>query len=176
MNADNDSLFFFFNFHATGESSYCVTGVSAESAGLRAAYSLELHILHNHLSNMFPKSDEKMTSLLHRRPNFDTLDLNIRTLSCILHKMSAADAPSSTRGDVPTFLRDMATLLTRRSSTDREGKQVVAFTGIIREDGVTTLVVTENSPNAIQNQAQPFSLEFVPVAKTPGTFHEIFET
>ena len=148
---------------------------------------------------MFPKGDKKIKdrfSTLFRRKdplislepmphpgnslvaNFDrdTVDLHIRTLSSILHEMSAADAPSSTRGDVPAFLRDVAILLTRGSSRDREGKQVVAVTGKIEQDSVKTLVVTENSPSAIQNQSQAFSLRFVRVAKTPGTFREIFET
>ena len=106
----------------------------------------------------------------------DTVDLHIRTLSSILHEMSAVDAPSSTQGDVPAFLRDIAILLTRGSFRDREGKQVVAVTGKIEQDSVKILVVTENSPNAIQNQSQAFSLGFVRVAKTPGTFREIFET
>ena len=129
---------------------------------------------------MFPKGDKKFEDLfspLLRRPNSDVLDLHIRTLSSVLYIMSAADAPSSTRGgDVPAFLRDIATFLTRGSSGDKEGKQVVAVTGTIEQDSVEILVVTENPPNAIQNQSQAFSLGFVPVEKNPGTFQEVLET
>ena len=63
----------------------------------------------------------------------DSCDLRIRTLFTTLRKMHQADSPTSTRKEGPAFLRHIATLLTRGTSSDKEVGRVIAVTATIEE-------------------------------------------
>ncbi|KAJ3511204.1 hypothetical protein NLJ89_g4240 [Agrocybe chaxingu] len=104
-------------------------------------------------------------------PEFERTGLRIRTLTATLRKMQQAERPQSTRSEVPSFLRHMATLLTCGSSADRQVKPVVAVTGAIEATGVKTLVVVQNALSG--RGPQPFSLEGRYITKKDDSFDAI---
>ena len=93
----------------------------------------------------------------------DSCDLRIRTLSTTLRKVHQADSPTSTREEGPVFLRHIATLLTRGTSSDKEAGRVIAVTATI--ENLVKALVTQNSPIARQNAFELFKLDITTVEK-----------
>ena len=106
----------------------------------------------------------------------DSCDLHIRTLSTILYNMQQADPPKGSRKDVPSILRHIAILLTRGTDIDgeTEAKHAVAVTATSEESSLKLLIVPQNSPNARQNDFEPFKLSITTIKRNSRTLEEIY--
>ena len=108
----------------------------------------------------------------------DSCDLRIRTLSTVLNNMHQAHSLTtrSSRKEVPAFLRHIAVLLTRGTDIDgdKEVKDAVAVTATTEESSLKLLVVPQNSPNARQNDSEPFKLDITTIKRNSRTLEQIY--
>lgn len=100
---------------------------------------------------------------------FIGVEQRIRTLTTILQNMNVTHPPNREKGQIPSFLRHFATLLTCGDTHVGDSNKVVAVTGSITPTGIQSLVVTQSS---CLSSSEP-CLEVEYLARSNKTFEQV---